>query len=471
MLSCERFMKHFSLVVLLLLLWSFCAFAQGQGNAGSSVKKITLHRIIIEGNKVTRGAIILREISIHTGDMISVDSIAAFTLQNKLRLFNLGVFNEVDQRTVMIGDELDWYISVKERWYIVPTLILQFADRNINTWFVKENHDLRRISAGITLTDKNFRGNLESLGVTAEAGFTQKLAINYIRPYANKGQTNGIGFTLSAAQSSVTYYKTDLNKLLFTGVYNGPVIARQLEGGISYLYRPAYSSRHIFQLLYKDHLVGDTVVKLNPDYYTDKSNTAKFFELSYRYEYNGVDNWNYSLKGEKLVTTAVARAGIEGIKFQSFVNVEAGLFRSPLPKWYTSAIFRGRLMAPQDQPYFFRGGLGTQTDYVRGYEYYVVDGSNYGMIRLDLKREIFNNTYSIPVKYFTAIPLRIYPKVFADAGYIHSPVPGNSLLSDRFMYSVGAGIDVVTLYDVKIRVEFAYNHLKQNDLYLHFNSE
>ena len=111
------------------------------------------------------------------------------------------------------------------------------------------------------------------------------------------------------------------------------------------------------------------------------------------------------------------------------------------------------------------------TDYVRGYEYYVIDGSNYGLLRIDLKREIFNNTYSLPVKYFTALPLRIYPKIFADAGYIDSPSPGNSFLSKRLLYSVGVGIDIITLYDIKFRFEFAWNHLGQNGLYLHFNSE
>jgi hypothetical protein len=212
-------------------------------------------------------------------------------------------------------------------------------------------------------------------------------------------------------------------------------------------------------------------LKLDPDYYTKGSKRARFAELFYRYEYNGVDNWNYSLKGFKLVTQAVVRAGFEGINFQSYANVEAGIFRNPFPKWYTSVVFRGRLMYPQEQPYYFRGGLGTQTDYVRGYEYYVIDGSNYGLLRLDLKREIFNNTYSIPVKYFTALPIRIYPKIFADAGYIDSPAPGNSFLSNRLLYSIGVGVDIVTLYDIKIRFEFAYNHLGQNGLYLHFNSE
>ncbi|MFI5196428.1 MAG: POTRA domain-containing protein [Chitinophagales bacterium] len=471
-------MRYFLLILFPFLFIYSCVYSQEkQPIAGSAdtIGKVTLRKIIIEGNNVTRRAVILREIGIHEGDMLTVDSIQALQYQNKLRLFNLQLFNEVDQHTEQAGTEIDWYIKVKERWNIIPSIIVQFADRNFNTWWVEENHDLRRITGGLTITDKNFRGNLETLAITAQEGYTQKLGISYMRPYINHDQTNGIGFSLSYAQSRQTYYTTDSNKLLYAGTYSGPVILRQFEGGISYIYRPAYASRHIFQVNYKDYSVNDTIIKLNRDYYTDSSNKTRFIEFYYRYEYNGVDNWNYSLKGFKLVSQAVVRSGFEGLKFQSYLNVEAGFFHNMLPKWYYSFVFRGRLMYLQDQPYYFRGGLGTQTDYVRGYEYYIIDGNNYGLLRFDLKREIFNKTYSFPLKYFTAIPLRFYPKIFFDAGYINSPVnspiPGNSFLSNRLLYSAGIGLDVVTLYDIKIRFEFAYNYLTQNGLYLHFNSE
>ncbi len=435
--------------------------------------KAIIDRIIIEGNTVTRSSIIFREIGIHEGDRIDVDSIEFYKAQVKLRLLNLQLFNEVDQTIAerKMGLSICWTIKVKERWPVIPSVTVQFADRNFNTWFVKQNHDLRRVSAGLTLTDKNFRGNLETLAVTVQGGYTQKLGISYMRPYVNKGQTNGAGFWFSVSQSRQAFFITDSNKLDYTGGYTGPVILRQYEGGIGYIYRPGYASRNIFQLNYKDYSVGDTIIKLNPDYYTKGSTHARFFELFYRYEYNGVDNWNYSLKGYKLVAIAIARKGMEGLDFQSYANVEAGRYGKVAPCWYYSAIFRGRLIYPQDQPYYFRGGLGTQTDYVRGYEYFIIDGSHYGLVRLDIKRELFNHTWSFPLKYFTAIPLRIYPKIFADAGYINSPLPGNSFLSNRILYSYGAGIDVVTLYDVKIRLEFARNQLNQNGLYLHFNSE
>jgi outer membrane protein assembly factor BamA len=434
---------------------------------------VTVRNIVIEGNKVTRRSVILREMSVHEGDNVYVDSMPQLLNQNKLRLVNLTLFNDVDLNVVRVNkNEVDWHLRVTERWYILPSVTLQLADMNFNSWWVEENHDLHRADVGLTIADKNFLGNLETLAATVQVGYTQKVAVNYIIPYIDKKQKSGLGFLLSAAKSQQTYYNTDSNKLLYTGDYSGPTIWQQVQAAVSYIYRPAYATRHTFQLTYEDDKVSDTVLKLNPDYYANGSTSAKFLQFLYRFELNEVDNWNYPVLGFKMVDYFIAREGFEGIKSQSYIHVEAGVFKNPFPKWFVSAIFRGRLMYPQNQPYAFEGGLGTQTDYVRGYEYYVINGSDYGVLRLDLKREIFNKTYTgIPLEYLTSVPLRVFPKIFADAGYIDSPEPGNSFLSNKLLYSVGVGLDVVTLYDLKIRLEFAYNHLGRNGLYLHLNSE
>ncbi|MES2703379.1 MAG: POTRA domain-containing protein [Bacteroidota bacterium] len=466
-------MRH-SLLVLLLL--TIAAGASGQEQhavATDSVKGGLLHirHIIIEGNKVTRAQVLLRELDIHAGDMLHTDSVTQVMAGNKLKLFNLQLFNEVEQRIVREGEYADWYIHVKERWYIIPVGTVQFADRNLNTWLVKHDHDLRRVTAGVTITDINFRGNLENLAVTVQGGFTQKLGLSYMRPYINKAQTHGVGISASVAQSRQAYFATINDKLVFAGDYDGPVVWRQAEAGLTYLYRPAYAARHYAQVTYKSISVGDTIVKLNPEYFAGAGKSAKFIELFYRVDYNGVDNWNYPLKGVKMVTQVVTRYGFEGINFQGYIQEEAGLFLNPLSRCYVALIARGRIMYPRGQPYFFRGGLGMQRDQVRGYEYYVTDGYSYALGRLDLKRELFNRTFATGIKYFSAIPVRIYPKLFVDAGYIDGARQFNNTLPNRLLYSIGAGLDIVTLYDVKIRIEFAHNHLGQNGLYLHFNSE
>jgi outer membrane protein assembly factor BamA len=434
---------------------------------------LTVRKIEISGNEVIRPRVLLRELSVARGDVISTDSLNYFMEECRLRLTNLTIFNEVEVKVVRIDEEqMDWYIQVKERFYVFPQITFQLADRNINVWWFEQDHNLNRINLGLTGVDKNVTGNLDVLSATVQAGYTQKLGISYTKPYIDRAQKNGVGFSLAYSRNHQIFYATDANKLQFVGNYTGAFMLKQFEAAVSYIYRPGYATRHIVQLSYKDYRVNDIVPMLNHDYFLNGSKNLKLMELLYRFEYNHVDNWNYPLVGEKVVAYALTRVGIEGFKFQNYLNIEVGYFRNPLPKWYTSAIFRGRIMVPENQPYSFEGGLGTAMDYIRGYEYYVINGSHYGVLRLDLKRELINfKLKDIPVKYFTTLPLRVYPKIFTDIAYVKTNVPGNNFLGNRLLYSFGAGVDIITFYEIKIRLELTYNHLGQNGLYLHSGSE
>ena len=239
--------------------------------------------------------------------------------------------------------------------------------------------------------------------------------------------------------------------------------------------RPRYAVRHTLTLAYHYSDISDTVVKLNQDYFGERQDRLRFADLVYRLDFNGVDNWNYPLRGIKSVNYVVLRKGFENFGWQAQWHTETGIFRQMKGNWdkyFISAIVRGRLSLQENIPYYFQSALGTKTDYIRGYEYYVIDGTDYGLLRLDLKKEIFNKTFTgLPFRYLPEVPLRIYPKIFADAGIAHNPWPGNSFLNDRLLCAAGIGLDIVTAYDLKIRIECAVNHLGQYGLYLHLNSE
>ena len=66
------------------------------------------------------------------------------------------------------------------------------------------------------------------------------------------------------------------------------------------------------------------------------------------------------------------------------------------------------------------------------------------------------------------MPLKVYAKAFGNAGYIHNPnfSPGNDL-NNRMLYSGGVGLDIVAFADLILNVEWTYNQLGQNGLYLH----
>lgn len=434
--------------------------------------KVLLRRIYIEGNKQTKNSIILRELSIREGVEVASDSLQTLSDLNWKRLFNLGLFTDI----IIVMDTvnasvIDWYIKIKEQWYIWPELSFKLADRNFNVWWNEQNRDIRRANLGVTFKHRNFRGNMEQLGVTAQIGYTQRFGIDYFKPYIDKQQRHGLGASFFISKNEETWYITDSNKLRFVKT-RGNYIIRQFECAGTYVYRPAYANRHLFEIRYRDYEVDDTVVQLNSDYYENLSISMKQLELLYRFERNKVDNWNYPMFGHKMVGYFVNRLGFEGMRFQSFLMLEYGRFYRIQGKFFGANIFRGRLTIPEDQPYAFRGAMGSGSEYLRGYEYYVVDGSQYGLLRTDVKYELLNvRIRNIPLKYLPVIPLRLYPKVFADIGYGKNRYPGNSFLNNRMLYSYGVGIDIITAYDFKFRLEYTWNHLAENDLFLHLGAE
>jgi hypothetical protein len=43
-------------------------------------------------------------------------------------------------------------------------------------------------------------------------------------------------------------------------------------------------------------------------------------------------------------------------------------------------------------------------------------------------------------------------------------------LNNTFLYTGGVGIDILTFYDLNIRIEYSFNQLNKNGLFLHTKS-
>lgn len=462
-------------LLLFLFLFPVSAFSQVKAEADSlwtNNRRFTLGSVHIHGNKKTRESVILRELSVKPGEKIAADSLAEIIKINRQRLESAGLFTEISIRTDTVSPEIiRWNIYLEERWYIIPEFSFQLADQNFNVWWNEHDRDLRRTIIGIKLSHKNFRGNMETLGITAQVGYVKKLGIDYSIPYIDKSQKHGMGFSAAIMESQETFYATDSNKLRFVKL-DDKYILRQYEASVAYLWRPAYASRHLFRIGYLQTLVDDTVTKLNPGFFRNGSNRLEIIQLSYRLEQNKTDNWNYPLTGTKIIAQGFYRFGFKGLEQQLTGTLELGRYYDLKKKWYFSSVLRGKVSFPENPPYYLNTALGSKYDYVRGYEYYVIDGPDFGLLRVNLKKEILNISFkNLPLKYLSAIPLKIYPKIFADAGYVHNPYGGNSFLNNRLLYSGGIGLDIFTAYDIKIRLEYAWNHLGQKDLFLHLNSE
>jgi hypothetical protein len=414
---------------------------------------------------------LLRELSLQPGDCLPGKDTAAIIKLNEKRLYNLSLFNEVQIVSDQVGpDSLDWHISVTDRFPIFPEGNVEFADRNFNVWWKEQHRDWHRINLGLSLNHNNFRGNRERISLTGQVGYTQKAGIAYSRPFADKQQKQGFGFSVFGLQNREIAYRTANNKLLFWRDETH-FMMRRFDFAGWYTYRPEYAVTHKFQLAFQHYWISNAIVRLNADYLGNGQNEENIWSFLYRFEYNRVDNWNYPLTGNRFIGYIEEQYMTKNRDFLSSIHLQVDQYFNPAKNWYTALIFRGRVSFPQHQAYIFQRNLGYDFDVIRGFEYYVMDGSSFGLLRADLKRTLIDEQIRLPVRYLEVVPVRVYAKLYGDAGISYNKYPHDDLLNNKGLFSGGFGIDIVTLYDIKIRVEYTFNSLHEKGLFLHKSGE
>ncbi|HEU4555396.1 MAG TPA: hypothetical protein VFS25_21280, partial [Chitinophaga sp.] len=197
---------------------------------------------------------------------------------------------------------------------------------------------------------------------------------------------------------------------------------------------------------------------------------VQYMDLLYRITYTNADSWIYPLKGISL------QGEVEKLGFVPFNDVDHWKIRGKVtrywqlfPRTYGALGIRGQAKFPADQPYMNQKAMGYQEDYLRGLEYFVVDGTSFFIIKSTLRREIYSFNVKLPwiPERFNTIPVRLLLKAYSDAGYTYSRRPGNGFLSNTMLYTWGVGLDIVSFYDSCVRLEYSINQLGQKGLFLH----
>ena len=79
----------------------------------------------------------------------------------------------------------------------------------------------------------------------------------------------------------------------------------------------------------------------------------------------------------------------------------------------------------------------------------------------------------LPMEKFNTFHLAVYGGVFADAGYVddNSSVSSDrNFLGNSFLFGYGAGIDIVTYYDIALRLEYSFNLRNENGFFVHLGT-
>ncbi len=471
---------------ILLLLFALYAQAQQPDTSTSahtrvydSSGKLHIKNIIVKGNRTTKEYIILREIQFKKGDSIVIAALNSELEQARQQVYNTTLFTEVIlEYSVASAYDIIVTVTVRERWYIYPVPQFKPVDRNFNEWIHTYNASLKRVNYGLKFVHYNLSGRRDQLRIYILNGFSRDFSFSYNAPYSNKALTEGFVIGAGYSQKKEIPYKTDYNnKLLF---YTSDSLRSKFVGSTSYInagytLRRGFFVKHFFNISFSRLTVSDSIVAANknPNYLGAGKTAAGVFEAAYTWQYIHVNNVLYATSGQSAFISLSKR----GLGFTGGVNAltaEAGAnhYYDLGKKWYSSIQLNGKIRLPFQQAYINQKGLGYGDSYLRGLEYLVIDAVATGLVKSTLKKKVAECKIPLPFKLrsLSYIPLTLFVKTYADLGMAFNKKEFASNLNNRLLYTGGFGIDILTFYDVNLRLEYSFNQLNQKGLFLHTQS-
>ena len=459
-------------------------FSADQNEAGvrapDTSASVIIGSVTIGGNRITRERIILRELLVRPGDAVSILQLDTLINRSEENLMNTSLFNFADisySIETPAADTVDLEVSVTERWYIWPIPYIRLGDRNFNVWW--ESRDLSRLSYGVNIDWRNFRGRKESLITSLQFGYDQLVGIMYAIPYINHSQTLGLSIRSSYARNHETAYITLGNKPQFYRQESG-YARREVSVSLQLSLRPSIYNTHLFDVSYEHQEFSDSVLSLNGDLTPGGKEKFGFVSLHYTYKSDHRDYKHYPLKGYyfdvevlKKGLPFIDESGIDNL----YVMATFRKFWEFHPRIFYAAGLNCKFSSPVNEPYFLTRAIGYDRDVVRAYEYYVADGQSFGILKTNVKFVLIpyrvHEIGFIRSDRFRKTFFALYLNLFADAGYAdnrkNDPSLGNDLQND-LLAGYGAGLDFVTYYDIVIRMEYSFNKLGESGFFLHFRA-
>jgi outer membrane protein assembly factor BamA len=246
----------------------------------------------------------------------------------------------------------------------------------------------------------------------------------------------------------------------------------RLNAFTRYSYRPRYYSSHSLKFEYIDYQVSDSVAIENPNYLGKGASRQNYFMLTYSFDYDIRDSKIYPLEGfhAQIKAEQLGLGLIEDFDYLSFRLTGILAFHQKIVnRLYFYNATKARYSSEKVLPYFLNKALGYHEN-LRGYDPYVIDGSDYVLSLYNFKVEVIKpNSFTIPfigMEQFNRVHYALYANVFADAGYVNNdfPNPTNTMVN-TWQFSAGVGLDLVTYYDKVFSIDYVINRYGEHGFF------
>ncbi|MBS1761949.1 MAG: hypothetical protein JSR00_03680 [Bacteroidetes bacterium] len=440
--------------------------------ASDTLSRVVISDVLITGNKKTKTYIIKREMLFKAGDTLQRNDLNDLLVKSRDLIYNTGLFTNVE--LTPIENEPGKFIivvDVKEKWYIYPLPQFNLIARNFNDWVETYDASLERVIYGIKFTHYNLSGRRDKLNIYLLNGYSKNVSINYSAPYSNPKLNRGFAFNAGFISTrNISYNTSGNNKLLQYA--SDKFINKNVQAGAAYYIRNGYYGRHTISAsvnyLSVDKFIIDS--NLNKNYFGKPAYSSLMPDFSYTFQYIKVDNIKYPLQGILFTGQFLKRGiGFSGGTNMTKISASAGFYLNHKKNWYSNFSIQAVKKFPNNLAYINQNAFGYGDYNLRGLEYYVIDGPYSTLGKYTLKKKIVYFKIPLPfnLKTIPFIPVTIFGKTYFDAGYVYNIEKYKSPLNNKFLYSGGIGIDILSVYDISLRIEYSFNQLNEKGVFLH----
>ena len=412
------------------------------------MSQMIVQTIEYSGMDKTKIPVILREMPFALGDTIVQAQLDEF--ENRLR--GLGLFTKVKIKL----DSSVLHINALEKWYIWAVPTAQFADANFSQWFLTK--DIKRLALGANIYLKNLGGLDNQLMISGKVGFNSSLAIKYEK--VPQGTHWNIGYFVEA--------KTGFNSQQKMGIL-GDDLQWDNRNNPHFFYETIDAG-----LLWRKGLYHYIGINAGAGRMRSKEPNSRFSPLgadSLRFKYTFGAEYIYDSRVQRHFPLAGFYAKvntdwtqIKG-KTDEFITpvlkVKLNKFYALNKSWLLRAGYVGAFKK-KGLPFYFTQALGTDREYVRGFEQNAFAGSGYNLGRVSMAYALKNGgeLKLAKRKYlgnYAVMPFSVWCSIFAEKAVMINPILDRLSMSGEKLYSLGLSLEILTFYNSMFRADLAIN--------------
>lgn len=424
-------------------MYTFNLIPQSELPVHSELYPFRVDSIHIQGNDLTKEFIITRELTFKPGDTIDLET----ANYNRERIYSLGIFNKVTLKPEKSDSNNFLNIIVEESWYIYPIPFVNIKERDWN-----------KLSFGMYLVLKNFRGRNETLSAVAAFGYDPTFGLSYYNP--NSIANENIFFFSRVGYSDVSN-KSLIAEETAGGKFDQKVISGEIEIGRRFFLFHRLALRFGFNYI-------------ESPFYMEGINASReridrIYSLTAAYQYDTRDLAQFPKSGFFASSSYIFKGmGINNINY-NVARVDLRSYHQLIEKLHFKMRFTSRFTLGDRIPFYDNSIIGLE-DKIRGFFKNKFEGNHSYFTSAELYypliEELHINLDFIPIipKQLLSYRFALYAQMFADAGAVQNR--NTSLSLHDFKSGYGAGITVLILPHYVARIEYAFNELRKSEFIL-----